>query len=87
MTSGAVDALTEPLDGRWPYRFRFRAREYVVAASGSWSFSEDGRGAYAQLPAQEQGRPSRLLKVHDRDEVEVLSYMGHWDYREVRVRA
>lgn len=82
MTSGAVDALTQPLDGRWPYRFTIRDREYVIA-KGCWSFSDDSRGSYVTLPVLAGGATARPLTVHDAEAVRVLSHMGHWDCREV----
>lgn len=83
-TPNAIDAVTEPLDGRWPYRFTVRGREYVIG-SGCWSFGDDAKGAYVIIPACPIGKPQRKLTLHAGDKVQVLSYMGHWDYQEVPV--
>jgi hypothetical protein len=81
---GAIGALTEPLDGRWPHRFAFRGREYVQSG-GCVSFSDDEKGPYMTLKVCPEGRPERKLTVHDSDKIRVLSYAGCWDYVEVFV--
>lgn len=75
----AIDALTQSNNGRWVARFRLRGREYTMVAGGTSTLGD----GWARFRVFNSTGKQVDVKVRENDNVEILSWMGHWDYAEV----